>query len=220
MTKMKKAVIFDMDGVLVDSQPLHFEADRNVLGYYGANVSVSELVPYAGTRNRDRWIKYKEVYGLSGEVGEIIACHSQELRKLVSEGGLRPVKGIPELLRRLKEKGLKTALASSSSYDFIYLVLDSLDLRRYFDEVFSGEDMPNGKPSPDIFIAAASKLGESRESCVIIEDSNNGVTAAVSAGIACVGYINPTSGQQDLSAAKLIIFDFSELITNDAWLEF
>ena len=110
---------------------------------------------------------------------------------------------------------MKTAVASSSSYDLIGAVLERLDLRMYFDAIVSGEDMENGKPAPDIFLKTARVLKSDESSCVVIEDSGNGVLAANRAGMKVIGYINPSSGVQNLETATRIIQRFDQINGHD-----
>ena len=217
---MKKAIIFDMDGVLIDSQPLHFEVDMLVLKQFGYPAKLKEVEKYAGMSNADRWAKYKKDYMLQATETELINAHVLALKNLFgSKEDLKPIHGIVPLLNMLKESELKMSVASSSSYDFVHMVLDKLQIAEYFDIVVSGEDMQKSKPAPDIFLATVEKHGCSVEECVVIEDSQNGVLAAKTANIKCVGYINKTSGEQDITKADLIIDDFHLLLQNTAWLD-
>ena len=216
---MKKAIIFDMDGVLIDSQPLHFEVDKLVLHQVDYPAQGKDVEKYAGMSNADRWAKYKKDYELQATIEELTAAHVAALKDLFgNREDLKPIDGILPLLQMLKERGLSMSVASSSSYDFVYMVLDKLNIADYFDLVVSGEDMPKSKPEPDIFLATAQKHGCSVEECIVIEDSKNGVLAAKAAHMKCIGYINPTSGEQDISMADLIIDDFACLLEDVHWL--
>ena len=208
---MITSVLFDMDGVLLDSQPMHYDADIVTLAHYGVKICVDDVVKYAGTTNLDRYTKYKEEYSMDVTVKEMVAFREQCIMRFVKEYTLEPIDGVVELLKSVKDKGLKTAVASSSSYDYIYAVLDRFNIRSYFDAVVSGEDMENGKPAPDIFLETARVLNSSPKECVVVEDSHNGVLAGVRAGMKVVGYVNESSGNQDLSAATVIIDDFNKI---------
>jgi len=215
---MVKAVIFDMDGVLVDSQPFHFEVDRAVLAQCGHPVSLSVVQNYAGMSNQNRWAKYKLDFDLKQSVDELIAVHVATIMEKLDAVDLQAIAHIPALLELLKSKGLPMAVASSSSYDFIYKMLDKIGIRDAFAVILSGEDMPNSKPAPDIFLRAAALLGHDTENCVVVEDSASGVAASVAAEIRCVGFRNPNSGTQDLSGANWIVSDFAALLTDEMWL--
>ena len=205
---MIHAIIFDMDGVLIDSQPMHYLGDQKTLAAHGVNVPVEEMTAYAGTTNQLRFELFKEKYHLESSIESLIREREETMIRLVRESDAVPTAGSVNLLKSIKTAGLKTAVASSSSYPFIYAVLEKLGIVSYFDLIFSGEDVKNGKPAPDVFLETCVKLGETPKSCVVIEDSANGVLAAVRAGMTCLGYQNPTSGEQDLSKANAVIDDF------------
>lgn len=205
---MIHAIIFDMDGVLIDSQPMHYEGDRLTLAAHGIDVPIEEMIAYAGTTNALRFSIFKEKYHLTDSIESLIEEREKIMIDLVTASAAKPTEGSVALLQDIKSVGLKTAVASSSSYPFIYAVLRKLNIESYFDLIFSGESVPNGKPAPDVFLETCRRLDEQTENCVVIEDSSNGVLAAVRAGMACVGYQNPTSGEQDLSKATAIINDF------------
>ena len=189
---MVHAIIFDMDGVLIDSQPMHYLGDQQTLAAHGVAVPVEAMTAYAGTTNQLRFELFKERYHLSETIDSLIAEREAIMIRLVRES----------------DAGLKTAVASSSSYPFIHAVLEKLGIVAYFDLIFSGEEVKNGKPAPDVFLETCEKLKETPGTCVVIEDSANGVLAAVRAGMTCLGYQNPTSGEQDLSKANAVIDDF------------
>lgn len=216
---MIKAVIFDMDGVLIDSQPIHYKGDIEVLKYYGVEVDLEAVKPYTGMSNPDRWPKYKEAYRLPQTVDEIINTQVRVIMELFEKEDLQPVDGLMKLLEMLKAHRIKMAVASSSSLDLIRLVLKKIRAEAYFDEIISGEEVAVGKPAPDIFIRAAEKLQTTKEECIVIEDSSNGVNAACNAGIKCVAYINPTTGPQDLSRADVAIDSFHKINQDASWLE-
>ncbi len=211
---MIKAVIFDMDGVLIDSQPIHYEADRLTLSKLGVTVAHKDLEKYTGTSNPNRFAKFKEDFKIIQSISDITKIQEDIIFELISKQELTAISGIIELLEDLKINNIKMAVASSSSYRFINTILDKLDITKYFTEIVSGEDMKNSKPSPDIFLKTAEKLNVANEECVVIEDSENGVLAAISAGMKCIGYINITSGNQNLSKATVIIDDFKKITTD------
>ena len=124
---------------------------------------------------------------------------------------IEPIPGIVELLEELRRQRIAIGLASSSPRSFIEAVLAKFKIREYFACVVSGEEMPAGKPAPDIYLEAARQLHVPPEQCVVLEDSRNGVLAAKRAGMTCIGFANPASGGQDLSAADRIVHAISEI---------
>ena len=206
-----KAVIFDMDGVLVDSQPYHFKADIDTMAEYGVIKDQKFYESFAGTLTADRMRTLKEMFGLDVPVEEMTIKREYMILDIMGKEDIKPVLGIPEFLRSIKEKGLTTAVASSSDYKLINLILDRLKIAKYFDSVTSGSDVKRGKPSPDVFLLAAERIGIEPAECLVVEDSENGVKAAKAAGMKALGYINPTSGKQDLSLADFITDDFKKI---------
>lgn len=209
--KYMKAVIFDMDGVLVDSQPYHFKADIDTMAEYGVIKDQKFYESFAGTLTADRMRTLKEMFGLDVPVEEMTIKRENMILDIMGKEDIKPVSGIPEFLRSIKEKGLTTAVASSSDYKLINLILDRLKIAQYFDSVTSGSDVKRGKPSPDVFLLAAERIGIEPSECLVVEDSENGVKAAKAAGMKALGYINPTSGKQDLSLADFITDDFKKI---------
>lgn len=206
-----KAVIFDMDGVLVDSQPYHFKADIDTMAEYGVIKDQKFYESFAGTLTADRMRTLKEMFGLDVPVEEMTIKRENMILDIMGKEDIKPVSGIPEFLRSIEEKGLTTAVASSSDYKLINLILDRLKIAQYFDSVTSGSDVKRGKPSPDVFLLAAERIGIGPSECLVVEDSENGVKAAKAAGMKALGYINPTSGKQDLSLADFITDDFKKI---------
>ena len=210
-----KAVIFDMDGVLVDSQPYHFKADIETMSEYGVIKDQKFYEAFAGTLTDNRMRTLRDMFGLDVPAEELIEKREKMILDIMANEDIKPVSGIPELLRSIKALGLKTAVASSSGIELIELVLDRLGIAVYFDSITSGNDVKRGKPSPDIFLLAAERIGAEPSECLVVEDSENGVKAAKSAGMKALGYINPTSGYQCLDMADAVTDDFRKVDIND-----
>ena len=201
---MTKSVIFDMDGVLIDSEPLHYESDRRTMREYGLELSDAEMEAYVGITGEKMWADLREKYGIADSVETLMRKQEAHKRALFGQD-VQPIDGIPELLEALQSAGRGIALASSSPRYFIDMVLEGLGLRRYFPVVVSGADVKKGKPAPDIFLRAAELLGVEPQHCVVIEDSGHGVRAAKAAGMHCIGLVTPNSGKQDLSLADIVV---------------
>ena len=208
---MITSVIFDMDGVLIDSQPIHFKSDILTIKNYGVVVTQKDLEKFAGTTNKTRFQLYKDEFNIHANIDEMIILRDKITMELFKQYPLVAIDGIKNLLIDLKGKGIKTAVASSSGYELIYTVLDKIGISQYYDKILSGEDVKNGKPEPDVFLGAAKLLDSLPKECVVIEDSTNGVIAGVSAGMKVIGYKNITSGNQDLSKANVIINNFNDI---------
>lgn len=196
-----KAFIFDMDGVIIDSEPIHFEVDAMIMDHLGIDMKPEQLERFVGMTNPEMWRLIKQEYPISKSVEEIMDLQVSEKIKLIRFRDLSPIDGIPELIHALKQHGLKLGLASSSPPRFIEAVLDQFLLRECFDCIVSGEEVPRGKPAPDVFLEAARLLDVRPEDCIVLEDASHGVKAAKAANMFCIGFVNPNSGNQDLSLA-------------------
>ena len=206
-----KAVIFDMDGVIIDSEPIHFEVDMQTMKDLGCEISVEELEKYVGTTNEYMFTDIKKNYNIRKSVEEIINYNVEMVKNKIIQSNLEPIEGIRELLIDLKNKNIPAAIASSSPKDFIDVVVSKFELQDYFKYIVSGEEVANGKPAPDVYIETAKKLGLSPKDCTVIEDSKNGVLAAKTAGMKCIGFQNSNSGNQDLSKADAIVKSIAEI---------
>ncbi|MBQ7515001.1 MAG: HAD family phosphatase [Schwartzia sp.] len=202
-----KAFIFDMDGVIVDTQKTHTEALIRTFAFYGVTVPAAELAPFAGTKRGTALKATADKRGLSLPLDELCDKKDEIFNEMIARTELVPIDGIPELLAALRKAGIKTAIASSSSEAFIALVVDRLNIRPYFDALISGQTLPESKPNPAIYRLAARTLGVEPADCVVLEDAALGVAAAKGAGMRCIGFRNPNSGAQDLSAADSIVDD-------------
>jgi len=205
------AVLFDMDGVLVDSEPLHFASDRELLSRLGIEVPEGYLDAFVGVTNPEMWKAISDEFGIRKDLDEILNAQLSLKLKLLKKGTYRAIDGIPALLAELRKKRIPVGVASSSSAIFIKEVLKRIDVVKYVDAYVSGESVACGKPEPDVFLKAAELLGADPAKCAVIEDSRNGVIAAKRAGMKCVGFRNPGSGDQDLSKADLVIESISSI---------
>ncbi|MFC4777331.1 HAD family hydrolase [Paenibacillus sp. GCM10023252] len=206
-----KAFIFDMDGVIIDSEPIHFEIDVQTMKRYGVTITHYELERYVGMTNPEMWQLLKQQYELPEEISDIIEYQLSSKIDIIRNLDIAPIPGIAELISELKSNQIKLGVASSSPIRFINEVLKKFEWLAEFECVISGEDMAKGKPAPDIYVAAAGLLEVEPQECVVLEDSRNGILAAKSANMTCIGYCNPNSGNQDLSHADLIVKDIREI---------
>ena len=207
-----QAVIFDMDGVLIDSEVYHFAAEKLILEKIGITVTEEEIHSFVGLAMDKFWERIKNRYNLEKPVQKLLEEDTIfRVNYFKNVGKIPPIEGVTELITGIKKEGIKIAVASSSHPDLIKTALEAADLLQYFPVYLSGFQVKRGKPDPDIFLETARILGVKPEKCVVIEDSYNGVTAAKSAGMKCIGYQNPSSGRQNLSAADLIIKSFKEI---------
>lgn len=208
---MLKAVIFDMDGVIIDSEPFHLDICLEIFKKLNIDVTENEYNTFIGVSNTSMWTTLRNKYCINKSVKELVALQREACNKYLMENDVKPIPGVVEILVNLKENGIKTALASSSPMESIKLVLDKFNIMDYFVAVISGENLKRGKPAPDIFLCAANLLKIESKYCAVIEDSSHGVSAAKSAGMKCIGFQNPNSGNQNLEAADLIVRSLKDL---------
>ena len=208
---MISAVIFDLDGVLLDSEPFHDQTTTSILESYGAKGAYEAIRPYVGRSSEDLWAAMKTKYDIPASVEDLVELQWKKNVAGIPDSGLERSEGLSELLDYCHEKGIHIAVASSSRQDYVEAVFDLLDLWKYVEVFATGAEVENGKPMPDIFLLAATRLDIDPERCLVIEDSTAGVQAGRMAGMYTLGYENPTSGGQNVSAADVVIKSLSEV---------
>ncbi len=205
---MITTVIFDLDGLIADTEPLHCRAYQEVLQSEGATLTEADYI--------EHWVR-------SGKgIGDWLARHGLDLDPLALRltksarylellaSSLRPMDGDLQLLERLH--GNKTlALASSSYRDAVEGVLAGLNIAHYFTAVVSGLDVPRVKPAPDIFLAAASQVGAVPSECVVLEDAEKGVIAAYHAGMRCIAVPTRYTRNHDFSKASRVCSSLNDI---------
>jgi len=199
-----------MDGVIADSEPIHCLSEQQVLEPFGIKPTLEELQDNTGTGADVLLRRFIERYGLKTTLEDLL----NRLRLRLEENFRNAVRPIPhalELIRSLHDAGMRLAIGSSSDRRLIHIVMAHFEIIPFFDAVVSGDEVPNTKPAPDIFLEAAGRLGCTPAECIVIEDSKNGVLAAKQAGMACIGFISPNSRSQDLSRADWIVDDLARL---------
>lgn len=199
-----KAVIFDMDGVIVESEYRNYKAKIKVLEPYGITFDYDYYSQFPGNSNIVVWQKIIDDFGINAVAEKLHEIDLAARNELIKQEGHVEIDGAVELIKRLSKKYV-LALASGSPKAIILDTVKHLDIEKYFEFIISGETIKRCKPSPDIFLITAESIGIKPENCAVIEDSHNGVLAAKAAGMYCIGYINPNSGKQDLSLADIVV---------------
>ncbi len=206
------AVIFDMDGIIIDSEPLHARVKLLVFRHFGIPFREEELKDFVGRTSKDM---FSEVLAREGRgdiaLEEIVRYKHEAYLRELEEGAVPVVEGTLPLIRRLHGEGKRLALATSSWDRVMEAVLDRFDLRECFDSVLSGSTLPRSKPDPAIYNLSAKRLGVEPAACTVIEDSASGILAAKRAGMQVVAYRNPNSGNQDLTLADRVVDSMTEL---------
>ncbi|WP_100406994.1 HAD family hydrolase [Bacillus solitudinis] len=206
-----KAFIFDMDGVIIDSEPLHFKVDLETLEFFGVTLTKDELEKYVGMTNPEMWGRIKQKFKVDQSIDEIIDFQLSKKLAILDEVTIEPINGIRDLIEEIQTLNIPIGLASSSPREFIEKVLSKFNLTHYFSCIISGEEVEKGKPDPAVYLETARLLGVEPQSCYVLEDSRNGVIAAKAAGMSCIGYQNLNSGNQDLSVADQIVKSVKEI---------
>lgn len=203
---MFKAVIFDMDGVLVDNFRPWMEFDRKFLAQFNIIPDDAYTVFVNGRSQEEVTVWLKERYQLRENVADIWAAKEHWVRKVYEEDS-QPMSGIENLLKKIKAKNFRLALCSGAKLWMIEIILNRFNWRDYFEAVVSSDHVGyKGKPDPEIYLYTARLLKIKPEDCVVVEDAENGVAAAKNAGMKCVGFKDPRFNlPDDLAKADLVV---------------
>ncbi|MFC4448465.1 HAD family hydrolase [Halorussus aquaticus] len=205
-----KAVLFDMDGVIVNSERYWVETEQEEI-LPSAVEGTPDASETTGMNFREIYDYLEERNEMTASKDEFVASYEEAARDIYGEQ-VALQEGFEELLADLREDGRTLALVSSSPHDWIDRVLDRFDLREAFDRVISAEEIDGkSKPEPDVYEYAAEQVGVGPEDCVAVEDSTNGVQSAKAAGMRAVGYRNQSDEELDLSAADAVAASPAEL---------
>ena len=209
---MIKTVIFDMDGVIVDTEPVHQYAYNQHFKQLKIDVSPEMYATFTGNSTKNIFERLKVQYNLSDDVPTLVETKRNLFNEAFdSKEDLYLLDGVEDLIKDLHQNGMQLVLASSSATVTINRIFNRFGLHQYFTHIVSGEDFPKSKPHPAIFEHAAFLAKTPAENCIVIEDSTNGILAAKSAGIYCIGYDSFHSKMQDYSKADRVIKHFNEL---------
>ena len=209
---MIQTVIFDMDGVIVDTEPVHHYAYNQHFKMLNIEITPEMYASFTGNSTKNIFERLKATYNLEDDVQTLV----ETKRNLFNEAfdhkeDLYLLDGVEDLIKDLHHNGMQLVLASSSAKVTINRIFNRFGLHQYFSHIVSGEDFPKSKPHPAIFEHAAYISQTPRENCIVIEDSTNGIIAAKAAGIYCIGYDSVNSKMQDYSLADQVISNFKEL---------
>lgn len=197
-------VVFDMDGVLADTEPLHFAATNRILAEHGVQVDQAQTRQFLGNTDADYFRALKLRYGLPGTVESYVQRKTAAVLECFA-AGLAPNPGVCELVLQLAMRGVPAVVASSSVPAVIDAVIDAIGLRRSFQGLFSASQVERGKPAPDLFLHAARSLRVAPECCLVIEDAPAGVRAARAAGMRVVAVRTHGVDPLELAGAERVL---------------
>ncbi|MDO4169547.1 MAG: HAD-IA family hydrolase [Lachnospiraceae bacterium] len=210
---MLKAIIFDMDGVIADTEPGYKIATDEFLREQGIITADDYQDQFIGITNEAMWTTIINDFQLPFTIDECVDAINQKRALMEKENGLHPLPNILGLIRRFHDANLHLAIASSSPMSEIDRIVDLFAIRQYFSAFITGTECENSKPDPEVFFRAAKALQVKPEECLVIEDSNNGLLAAKRAGMKAIGFANPLFGNQDLSTATIVVSSFTDVTT-------
>jgi HAD superfamily hydrolase (TIGR01509 family) len=208
MKPMIRALIFDMDGLMIDSERLYFEAEREIARSFGREVSDETLGRMMGRKPLESLELYVRETGLPITAQETYAVRNVIMERKLRED-LRPMPGLDHILEAFRGR-LKMAVATGAQRAFLDIVLDGLGIRGAFDVLQDSDDIRSGKPDPEIFLAACRRLGLAPAECVVLEDSENGARAGRRAGCTVIAVPSEYTRAQDFSAADHVVPDLRE----------
>lgn len=206
------AILFDFDGILVDTEWAIYEAWLETFRQHGQDLPLSLYTRCIGS-DFDAWspkLHLEDLTKLNFDWLEMDETRQIQIRTALSKEG--PIEGVVEVLKYLENQGIPMAVVSSSSHSWVDGWLEKLDLAKFFDEVICKGDAPRIKPAPDLFLAAAEKLGVVPSECLVVEDSLNGLIAAKDAGMQVWVVPNRVTARLDFSQADAVLSGFAAML--------
>lgn len=210
-------MIFDMDGVLIDSEPTHERIEKEMFQELGFELSAEEHRAFQGTSSVEMWQMVVARHSLAQPAAVFSDEHRRRFLGYLRSGDVTVIDGVHDLLQELRSAGQSLALASSSVRQVVEAVLEAFSLEGFFSALTTGDEVKQSKPAPDIFLMTASRMDVLPGDCVVVEDSKNGVTAAKAAGMTCVRYYPgnaevPSESAEDHSVRSMA--ELSQLLTH------
>jgi HAD superfamily hydrolase (TIGR01509 family) len=201
-----------MDGVIVDTEPVHHFAYQQHFKQLNIDVSPQMYASFTGNSTKNIYERLKGIFNLKEDIQTLVETKRNLFNDAFDQKeDLYLLDGVEDLIKELHQNGMQMVLASSSANVTIQRIFNRFNLDNYFTHKVSGEDFPKSKPHPAIFLKAAELAKTSVRNCIVIEDSTNGILAAKAAEIYCIGYDSVNSKMQDYAMANEVISHFNEL---------
>ncbi len=189
---MIKGVIFDMDGVISDTQKFHAQIESELLSKFGINIAPDEITKkYAGVKTRQFFDELLKQQNIAYNLDKLMEEKWKKMESIASKS-IEEIPGSIKLIKRFAEDNLPLAVASASNLKYVKSVLEALGVINYFDAIIGGDMVSRGKPDPESFLLAASKINILPEECLVIEDGISGMLAAKTANMKCIGLVKDT----------------------------
>lgn len=205
-----RAVCFDMDGTIADTEGINFKADFKVIKDAGANISEGEYLQLTGKPAKQIYQQIIDEQKLDANLNDMLLQREVEIENNLKDGLARE-EGLNELMILIRAHGMKIALTTSSTRRKTKNILKALNLEYDFDIIVTGSDVKNNKPAPDVYKLAAEKLKLKPSECIAVEDSVTGILSAKSAGMKCIGIKHIKTKTQDLSKADILVNNLKEI---------
>ena len=211
-----KAIFFDHDGTLVDSEPIHFQLWRDVLAGHGVALAESLYREcYAGIPTAANAVDLVSRFAIDATAAALAGEKNAATRLYLEQHAFPLMPGVSDAVPLLHRAGWRLAIVTGASAGGVQTTLRQHSLAPFFETVVSGDDVRNSKPAPDCYRLAARRLGLSPPACLAIEDTEHGVNSAVAAGVACLAVPNALSGNHDFSQAAAVVSDLAAAV---AWI--
>ena len=223
---MLRAVIFDMDGTLLDSEVIHYIVINDILKReLGWEQTPEEYLKYCGIPDQKMWpmmldeldrgavMSLAHRWGMSSNEAlsaELERLHWAEYDTYIEKNGVKAFPGVRELMEALRAEKIRIAVATGSLVRIVRQNLKLLGIEEFVEEIATSEDCENGKPAPDVFLLAAKKLGVDPADCLVVEDAGNGLQGALSAGMACAGF-DGSELPADVALAPIVFSDYRKV---------
>lgn len=205
-----KAILFDFDGVIVDSEPLHFEAHKKALKNFRVELTFEDYMDFGVSKgDNNLYEKVSQKYGVKIDK-EVISKTKKQIYREIFDEKAELIPGILEALKKFSKR-YDLAIVSSGVKSSIEYAIDKFDIGKYFKFVVTGDDVEKVKPFPDVYLKSIELLGLEKENCIAIEDSETGLEAAKNAGIKCIAIPNEFTKNQNFSSAEMLLSDIKEL---------
>jgi len=205
-----QAIVFDMDGLMVDTEKLYFEVESALARKYGKTFTREVMRAMMGTKGVDSFRIFQEQLGIDEDPEVLLEFREEGYNRLLHEK-LEPMPGLFLLLELAEQYRYRKAIATSSPVSQMNFIIDQLGVRKFFELLVSGDEVEQGKPHPEIYQKVSGRLGLRSDQCLVLEDTENGVRSAKGAGMYCIAVPNEFTKDHDFALADRVISSLEEV---------